>query len=191
MNLNLCNYRWASRDISITASNSGTTPRACIHRSAFNHDFTGSFLLPKSTSCSDSGTTTTFCSYISSANPYFFYTFSYRSTNSRSFRSGSCTYSSPLDVNDSCILLSISSNCCTTPVYICIIEHLYGALLSRLIVNRKLCTFRHTDASRWRWRFPWFINRNLVFPFQIGGHMGLSVYLNRCDSLCRCNRKAL
>ena len=147
MNLNLCNYRWVPSDISRTTSNSGTFPRACIHRSAFYHDFTGSFL-PINTSCSDSGTSTTFCSYISSANPYFFYTFSYRSTDSRSFRSGSCTYSSPLDVNDSCILLSISSNCCTTPVCICIIEHLYGSLLSRFIVNRKLCTFRHTDAGR-------------------------------------------
>ena len=147
MNLNLCSYLLVSNLISNTASNSGTVPRACIHRSAFYHDFTGSFLVI-STSCSDSGTTTTFCSYISSTNPYFFYTFSCRSTDSRSRRSGSCLYSSPLDVNGSCILLSISSNCCTTPAYICIIEHLYGALLPQFIVNRKLCTFRHADAGR-------------------------------------------
>ena len=59
----------------MTASNSGTAPRACIHRSAFYHDFTGS-LLARSTSCSDSGTIRCcFCSYCSSADPYFFYTF--------------------------------------------------------------------------------------------------------------------
>ena len=38
---------------------------------------------------------------------------------------------------------------------------------------------------------PYAFNRNLVFPFQIGDHLGRSVYLNRCDSLCRCNRKVL
>ena len=148
MNLNLSSYRCFSRSISITASNSGTIPRACIHCSAFYHDFTGSFLAI-STSCSDSGTITTFCSYISSANLYFCYTFSFRSTDSRSVRSGSCNYSSPLDVNGSCIQLSISSNCCTIPVSVCcIVEYLYGALLSRLTVNRKLRTFCHADAGR-------------------------------------------
>ena len=189
MNLNLCNYRWASSGMSRTASNSCALPRACIHCSAFYHDFTGSFL-PINTSCSDSGTSTTFCSYISSANPYSFYTFSCRSTDSRSVRNGSCNYSSPLDVNGSCILLSTSSNCCTSPAYTCIIEHLYGARLFRLTVNRKICTARHADAGRWR-KILWFINRNLVFPFQIGDHLGRSVYLNRCDSLCRCNRKVI
>ena len=132
----------------MTASYSCAALRACIHRSAFYHDFTGSFLAI-STSCSDSGTiTTTFCSYRSSANPYFFYTFSCRSTDSRSERSGSCNYSSPLDMNGSCILPSISSNCCTSPAYIFFIEYLYGARLSRLTVNRKLCTACHTDAGR-------------------------------------------
>ena len=148
MNLNLSSYLWVSRGISITASNSGTTQRACIHRSACYHDFAGSFLA-KSTSCSDSGTIRfCFCSYRSSANPYFFYTISCRSTDSRSVRIGSCNYSSPLDVNGSCILSSISSNCCTSPLYTCIIEHLDGALLFRLTVNRKLCIFRHADTGR-------------------------------------------
>ena len=151
MNLNLSNYRWASSGISRTASNSGTTPRACIHRSAFYHDFTGSFPA-RSNSCSDSSTIRyCFCSYRSSANPYFFYTFSYRSTDGSSPRIGIrhfCNYSSPLDVNNSCILLSISSNCCTSLAYLCIIEHLYGALLFRFLVNRKLCPFRHADAGR-------------------------------------------
>ena len=135
----------------MTASNSGTAPRACIHRSAFYHDFTGS-LLARSTSCSDSGTIRCcFCSYCSSADPYFFYTFSYRSTDGSSHRRGIChfcNYSSPLDVNGSCILSYISSNCCTRLACICIIEHLYGARLFRLTVNRKLCILRHTDAGR-------------------------------------------
>ena len=38
----------------MTASYSCAALRACIHRSAFYHDFTGSFLAI-STSCSDSG----------------------------------------------------------------------------------------------------------------------------------------
>ena len=150
MNINISSHRLVSRSISITASNSGTLPRACIHRSAFYHDFTGSFLAI-SNSCSNSGTPTTFCSYNSSANPYFFYTFSYRSTDGSSPRiviRHFCNYSSPLDVNDSCILSYISSNCCTRLACICIIEHLYGALLFRLTVNRKLCILRHADAGR-------------------------------------------
>ena len=152
MNLNIGSYRHRrfTTGISNTASNSGTVRRACIHRSAFYHDFTGSFLAI-STSCSDSGTPTTFCSYNSSANPYFYYTFSFRSTDGSSPRiviHHFCNYISPLDVNDSCILFYISSNCCTRPACICIIEHLYGALLFRLTINRKLCILRHTDAGR-------------------------------------------
>ena len=148
MNLNPCSYHRVATSISDTASNSSSIPRACIHRSAFYHDFTGSFLAI-SNSCSDSGTSQfCFCSYHSSANPYFFYTFSCRSTDSRSVRSRSCNYSSPLDVNGSCILSSISSNCCTIFAYICLIEHLYGALPFRFLVNRKLCIFRHADAGR-------------------------------------------
>ena len=150
MNLNLCSYRRFTTGISNTTSNSGTVLRACIHRSAFYHDFTGSFLAI-STSCSDSGTPTTFCSYNSSANPYFFYTFSCRSTDGSSPRiviRHFCNYSSPLDVNDSCILSYISSNCCTRLAYLCVIEHLYGALLFRFTVNRKLRTFCHADAGR-------------------------------------------
>ena len=151
MNLNLSSYRWVSRSMSITASNSGTIPRACIHRSAFYHNFTGS-ILARSTSCSDSGTIPCcFCSNRSSADPYFCYTFSYRSTDGSSHRTGIChfcNYSPPLDVNGSCILSSISSNCCTISGCCCFIEHLYGARLFRLTVNRKLCILRHTDAGR-------------------------------------------
>ena len=151
MNLNLSSYRWVSRSMSITASNSCTTPRACIHRSAFYHDFTGS-IIARSTSCSDSGTIPCcFCSNRSSADSYFCYTFSYRSTDGSSHRTGIChfcNYSPPLDVNGSCILSSISSNCCTISGCCCFIEHLYGALLSRLTVNRKLRTFCHADAGR-------------------------------------------
>ena len=123
MNLNLSSYRWVSRGMSITASNSGTTPRACIHRSAFYHDFTGSIPCQKHFLFRFRHHPLLFCSYSSSANPYFFYTFSYRSTDGSSPRIGIrhfCNYSSPLDVNDSCILSSISSNCCTTsclPLY--------------------------------------------------------------------------